>query len=97
MNKAYKHGKNPYIQNKSKRALGTVAEQKAQMEADLSQHKRLSDSIMELTGFKQVKAFRMALKMTSAQELAAQANHSALQECLSQTQLGARLKEDRSL
>lgn len=70
-----------------------LSQHKQKLESELELHQHLSAALQELTGFQQLKAFRMALKMTSAQELTEQAQHTALQECLTHTQLGQRLRE----
>jgi len=84
---------NPYGKIQKQNKSDSVSLQHQKMQSDLERNRALSETLKDLTGYQQIKSYRLALKMTSPQELSGQAAQSALQECVEQTVLGAHLRE----
>lgn len=84
---------NPYGKIQKQNKFDSVSLQHQKMQSDLEKNRDLSETLKRLTGYQQIKSYRLALKMTSAQELKTQAEQSALQECVEQTVLGKYLRE----
>lgn len=84
---------NPYGKIHSQAQVDSVAEQHQKMQSDLERNRALSEALKVLTGYQQVKTYRMALQMASGEEILTQARQSALMECVEQTHLGEQLRE----